>query len=879
MGGLLICARSMGVPGFYRWAVRNVKGLRHRGSKAPYEFDNVYLDFNGVVHSCIDQWAGQENEEVLFALIEAELALLLAIAVPRVLLFIAIDGVAPRAKMNQQRSRRFRAAQEAALAADTVEGVCKSFDRNSVTPGTDFMDRLSRRLQDWAEAQASTPQLQGVTVVISDDRDPGEGEHKIMEVVRCQPNYTHCLVSADADLVFLGLVSPADQVYLLRAKQSHRESGPPDPVTTDQPADVVAAAVAAGADEYELLSVVAIRHFLQQQFPGCDAKRVAIDFVAMCCLAGNDFLPHIPAVDIYMGGIDRVLNSYKNMSPATNGYLVSEDGRLRLPHWRGLLEQLAPAEAEATLDDLGLGLGPRQQPYKGPGPPTADWDGLSVLVSYAPAAATAEGVLNVMSKQGCQAVQALQTRGRGSGQRPPTFWLVRFADASSALQTLTATRRMGGMKMKLDWVIPSKCDLLEAPGEPFVPVSWQAELDAAIREQFEFYFCKDNLAGDAYLRRHVRSRADRFVPISVIMQFNRMQALSQDIATVVRALSTSSRLEVQGDGEGALVRAAEDFSARPGETPEVIAQHNEALRCIAARECSRACNALGPQFYAKHSGLVAAGAPPEGDIEGMAQHRSTAFFVGIEWVVQYYTRGCSSWSWFYPAHYPPLCASLAAQVDRPLEPPPLNAPYPPELQLLSVLPPKSAGLLPQPLRKLVLDPSSPVAEFYPDSFEVDKKEGDRDWQAIILLPFVDEARLRAALTDVQGAGARNRASAAADPAHAFRAALSTEDAIAESSRSPFMKIFGCCSGDADSRGASASVLNSPGSKGFVNSWDFQALAHLFPAWPLEARRFPAASRPEEAPAQEESASGGRGKGGGGRGRGGRGKGKGRRGRG
>ena len=60
---------------------------------------------------------------------------------PRKLLYLAVDGVAPRAKMNQQRSRRFRSATEAEQLAATImarDGVLpegKQFDSNCITPG------------------------------------------------------------------------------------------------------------------------------------------------------------------------------------------------------------------------------------------------------------------------------------------------------------------------------------------------------------------------------------------------------------------------------------------------------------------------------------------------------------------------------------------------------------------------------------------------------------------------------------------------------------------------------------------------------------------------------------------------------------------------
>ena len=67
--------------------------------------------------------------------------------------FLAIDGVAPRAKLNQQRSRRFRSAKdrlEAMKQEKNKTGIVTDeeamFDSNCITPGTDFMTRVSKTI-------------------------------------------------------------------------------------------------------------------------------------------------------------------------------------------------------------------------------------------------------------------------------------------------------------------------------------------------------------------------------------------------------------------------------------------------------------------------------------------------------------------------------------------------------------------------------------------------------------------------------------------------------------------------------------------------------------------------------------------------------------
>ena len=59
------------------------------------------------------------------------------------------------------------------------------FDSNVITPGTEFMHRLSISLKSYIlERGNSDPTWTNLSVVFSDAFVPGEGEHKILDFIR-----------------------------------------------------------------------------------------------------------------------------------------------------------------------------------------------------------------------------------------------------------------------------------------------------------------------------------------------------------------------------------------------------------------------------------------------------------------------------------------------------------------------------------------------------------------------------------------------------------------------------------------------------------------------------------------------------------------------
>jgi 5'-3' exoribonuclease 2 len=358
------------------------------------EFDNLYVDMNGIIHPCSHPEGGPQpqTEEEMYVNVFNYVDRLMNAVRPRKLLYLAIDGVAPRAKMNQQRSRRFRSAQEAEELKDIQQAVRvemadsghkippkarEPWDSNVITPGTRFMHRLSHYLHYYVQHRINTDKAwRSIKVILSDASQPGEGEHKIMEYVRQQrsqpgydPNQHHILHGLDADLIMLGLATHEPKFTILRElvtfgrkdKEAREAKIKAQQAAFEATSGVIPDETFNAIDGEELgykplqmLRVWVLREYLQAEF-ACleqtlpfpyDFERVVDDFVFLCFFVGNDFLPHLPSLDIRDGALDFLQNVYKRCLPAIGDYLTAEGGDVNLKGVAVIMAEVGDIEDE-----------------------------------------------------------------------------------------------------------------------------------------------------------------------------------------------------------------------------------------------------------------------------------------------------------------------------------------------------------------------------------------------------------------------------------------------------------------------------------------------------------------------------------------------------
>ena len=138
----------MGVPAFFKWLTlrykkivieakeffNKIKSNSSNDQETMPSIDNLYFDMNGIIHPC----AHPEGREPPLSLAEIFNSIfdycdkIIRIIKPQKLIFFAIDGVAPRAKMNQQRSRRFRAALDAQQKKEISEKIRNEWEKKRI---------------------------------------------------------------------------------------------------------------------------------------------------------------------------------------------------------------------------------------------------------------------------------------------------------------------------------------------------------------------------------------------------------------------------------------------------------------------------------------------------------------------------------------------------------------------------------------------------------------------------------------------------------------------------------------------------------------------------------------------------------------------------
>ena len=340
----------MGIKHFWSWFNKNYKmhiSKISQGEKLrniDICIDNFMIDMNGIFHNSAQKiyHYGEHkrpkrllsNKKIkytlkdqinLFKHVCKTVEDLLDVVQPSKRLILCVDGPAPLSKQNQQRQRRFRSAMEKKEE--------QYFDSNCITPGTVFMDHLTKYI-DWyiRKELSSNPKWQHLEVIFSNEKVPGEGEHLCIEYTRKYANSeeTFCIHGLDADLIMLSLATHLPNFYLLREDMYdiHNKFFCVDigDVSFDLADDLSWV-----SDYYEFDKKIAIN-----------------DFVLLCFIVGNDFLPHIPSIEIIEYGIELMIKIYKSICPYY-GHLTVNNGnhsKINLKSLKMFLVEIGSCEKE-----------------------------------------------------------------------------------------------------------------------------------------------------------------------------------------------------------------------------------------------------------------------------------------------------------------------------------------------------------------------------------------------------------------------------------------------------------------------------------------------------------------------------------------------------
>ena len=327
----------MGIPSYFSYIVKNHLTIIKKLKDNSIQVNNLYLDCNSIIYDAVHNIdftnLVESDDNTIIRFVCLKIKEYINILKPNKVIYIAFDGVAPIAKLKQQRARRYKSQNTSNL-----------WNTTAITPGTVFMKKLNAEVK----LTFQNPLQYNVENIICSGSDiHGEGEHKLFQFIRDFPkkhiNYNTVIYGLDADLIMLSInhLPITKNIYLFREtphfiKSINAELEPNEKYLLDIP---------------ELANIITLDMNNNKELTNEKQTNRIYDYIFLCFFLGNDFMPHFPSVNIRTGGIDKMLNAYKETLGSSNNNLT-DGNKIFWKNVRKLVVYLANLEEEYLKTEM-----------------------------------------------------------------------------------------------------------------------------------------------------------------------------------------------------------------------------------------------------------------------------------------------------------------------------------------------------------------------------------------------------------------------------------------------------------------------------------------------------------------------------------------------
>ena len=355
----------MGIPSYFSYIVKNHRNIIKKLSKNT-KIDYMFLDSNSIIYDCLhkmsNEYDANKKDEFESNLIKNTIMKIeeyIRIISPSEKVYISFDGVAPVAKLEQQRTRRHKSLLEVKLNKQLNPKYVESWDKISITPGTNFMCLLNKSVCDHftsANANANSNSNTNSTsyYIVSGSNEVGEGEHKIFKYMRDNrlklKNKPMVVYGLDADLIMLGLnhLDVSNQIYLFRETPEFIKSIDSSLIPNENYMiylNELSRGIESNMKTAMKSQATVASPATHAHAPATQSTNVIKDYMFLCFLLGNDFLPHFPSVNIRTYGIEILMNAYKQVLGNSTKTIIC-DNKIKWSNLSKVINVLAENEKD-----------------------------------------------------------------------------------------------------------------------------------------------------------------------------------------------------------------------------------------------------------------------------------------------------------------------------------------------------------------------------------------------------------------------------------------------------------------------------------------------------------------------------------------------------